>query len=720
MAADHASQTGFDPAVARAVGCVLRPRSVAIVGMSAKPGSIGHLILEALKLNEFAGPIHLVGRSTEPIAGRPCLASVDDLPDGVDLAVLILPAAAVEETIAACVRRHVGAALVFAAGFAETGDATEQERISAIAREGGLAIVGPNCLGFTNNVDGVLIHMLFCKRAKRYSAGDEPGVAFVGQSGGLLGHFQRAADARDVPMSYVISLGNEAGLTLADFTDYLVEDRATQVIALYAEQIRRPDGFLAACKRARAAGKPVLLLHPGRGARARHAVQTHTGALVGDFGAMRTQVENAGVLFVDTMDELMDVAELLVHYPVPPTAGPGVLTASGAYCAIANDFAETLGLDIPQLSEATVAALSQALPSFGTAKNPLDITAGNTLAIPRLARGLLEDPHTGSLFVSVPLDGKPGLLRLQNVVKGLEGAQKPVVVAALGDGSPIEPEIMAIVKEQGLLFWRSSDRALRAIALVTAYGRALARTRPTENASLLEPVTGLPALGQGSQPEWLGKQVLAAAGIRAPAGALARSLEEALAVAHRIGYPVVAKAQAAALLHKTEAGGVILNIANETGLREAWTTLKENVARAEPGLVLDGALIEAMAPRGLELMVGARRDPLWGPVLLIGLGGIWVEALGDVRLLPADATRATIIEAWLSLRSAKLLSGFRGAPAVDLDAVADAVAAVGRLMLTVPEIVDIDVNPLVAYPRADGLSGGVVALDALIVTDRAS
>jgi acyl-CoA synthetase (NDP forming) len=295
----------------------------------------------------------------------------------------------------------------------------------------------------------------------------------------------------------------------------------------------------------------------------------------------------------------------------------------------------------------------------------------------------------------------------------MEGSGKPVVIAALGDTSQIDAEVTDLAKERGLVFSRSSDRCLRAIALFTAYGRSLERIRRGQNGPAPAPFAGLPGLGKGSHPEWLGKKVLAAAGIHVPDGTLARSIDDAVAVAARVGYPVALKAQAATLSHKTEAGGVILGVADEGALRHAWSTLMENMARARPGVALDGALIEAMAPRGLELMVGAKRDPAWGPVLLLGLGGIWVEALGDVRLLPPDATQEMIVEALLRLRSAKLLRGFRGAPAVDVEAVARVAALIGRLILTVPEITEIDVNPLVVHPRGQG----VTALDALIVTD---
>src|SRR5229473_8383790 len=254
----------------RAVARFLRPRSIAIVGISARAGSAGQVILQSLKLNNFAGDVHLVGRSSEAIAGRRVLKSPEELPEGVDLAVFTLPAAGVREAIEACARRKVGAAMVFAAGFAEVGDHATQDAVTRTARAAGLAVVGPNCLGMTNNVDGMWLHMLYAREAKR---GVEGGVAFVGQSGGLLGHFQRAADGLGLPLAYVISTGNEAGLETSDFLEFLADDRSTRVIALYCEEIRRPKDFLAACRRARAAGKPIVLIQAGRGAKARKAAQ---------------------------------------------------------------------------------------------------------------------------------------------------------------------------------------------------------------------------------------------------------------------------------------------------------------------------------------------------------------------------------------------------------------------------------------------------------------
>jgi len=688
-----------------AVARFLRPRSIAIVGISSRAGSAGQVILQSLKLNDFKGNIHLVGRSSETIDGRPVLKSPDELPEGVDLAVFTLPAAGVRAAIEACARRGAGSALVFAAGFAEVGDQATQDAVTTTARAGGLAVVGPNCLGVTNNVDGIWLHMLYAREAQR---GVEGGVAFVGQSGGLLGHFQRAADGRGLPLTYVISTGNEAGLEGTDFLEFLADDRATRVIAIYSEQIRRPQQFLAACRRARAAGKPIVLMQAGRGAKARKAAQSHTGALIGDFATIRTQVEDTGAVVVHTMDEMMDLVEILVRYPIPPTKGPGILTASGAYVALTNDFADETGLELPALDAATLKKVSEVLPAYGNYGNPLDVTAGfSPDSLPIAVKALLDDPNVGMLFISFPIS-YAGVAAAFN--KGMADSPKPKVMVALGDTWPLPPDIMQAVNESPAVFSRSSDRMLRAITLYTRYGRSLARARVPANPALF---AGMPRLGKGTQPEWLSKKILSAAGIRVPDGELARDPDDAVAIAKRVGYPVALKAQAAALPHKTEAGGVMLDLVDEGALRAAWDTMQQNVERAAPGVTLDGCLVETMSPKGLELMIGAKRDPAWGTVLLVGLGGIWVEALGDVQLLPVDADETQIVEALHRLRAAKLLTGFRGAPPVDVEAVAKAVLALGRLMQTTPGMVEIDVNPLMVHAKGQG----VTALDALIVAE---
>jgi acyl-CoA synthetase (NDP forming) len=689
---------------AKAVARFLNPRSVAIVGISTRAGSAGQVILQCLKINDFKGEVHLVGRTDEPIDGRRVLKSAEELPEGVDLAVFALPAAAVRDAVEACARRKVGSALVFAAGFAETGDYATQDAVATTARAAGLAVCGPNCLGITNNVEGVFLHMLYARPALR---GVENGVAFVGQSGGLLGHFQRASDGRGVPLSYVISTGNEAGLETTDFLEFLVDDKSTRVIVAYCEEIRRPQAFLAAIRRARDAGKPVVLMLAGRSVKARKAAQSHTGALIGDYATMRTQVEDAGAIVTGSMDETMDLVQILQRFPTPPTKGPGIITASGAYVGLTNDFAEDVGLELPELDPATLQKIKETLPSYGNYGNPLDTTAGFAPPmLPVVTKAMIDDPNVGMLFISFPISTP---IPVRGFNEGMRHSDKPKVFCALGDTWPLGDEVAAAANESPAVYSRSSDRMMRAVALYTRYGRLLARKRA---AGAPEPIAGLPALAKGAQPEWRGKQALAAAGIRVPAGELASTADEAAAVAREIGFPVALKAQAAALSHKTEAGGVALNLADEAALRAAWDRMMASVKTAAPNVALDGALVEKMSPRGIELMVGAKRDPGWGTVLLLGLGGIWVEALGDVQLLPSGADAALIREALGKLRSAKLLAGVRGAPPADVEAVVRVVQAIDRLMQTVPELTEIDVNPLMVHAAGQGAT----ALDALIVT----
>ncbi|MDB5569442.1 MAG: acyl-CoA synthetase forming [Hyphomicrobiales bacterium] len=698
---------------AAAVEYFVRPKSVAIIGVSSKKGSASLNALANLVMNDYSGDIYLVGRSGGEIDGRPVLTQVDDLPEGVDLAIFTLPAAGVKEAMEACVRRKVRAVVSFASGFAEVGEREKQDELAAIARDGGVALLGPNCLGYTNYVDAFGAGFVSALKIPKVSAGRDPATAIISQSGGLMSHIRMGLDQRDLPVSYTISTGNEAGIGLADFVDFLAQDKTTSVIIVYVEEVREPEAFLAAARRARAAGKPVMMMHPGRGAQAREAVQSHTGALAGDHAVMRTLVTHAGIMFIDTIDELIDAAEILARYPAAPTKGPGFVTFSGAFCAIAHDFLEELGLEAPPMSPHIAEEMRKHLPSFATPRNPLDLTTAPVWQ-PDLMRlgpkAILDDPALGSLVISITV-GPPAqaLGYLNALIKAMEGNTKPVVFSILGDRSPLAPEFVELARQHRIIISRSAERSMRAMARVTFYGRALERSaRAKANA---EPVSGLPAFGPGAQPEWLGKEALRALGVKTPDGGLARNVDEAVAMAARVGFPVAMKAQAAKLAHKTEAGGVLLNVADEAAVRTAWKTLQDNVARAQPGLALDGVLVEKMSKKGLELVVGAKRDPRWGPVVVVGLGGVLIEALGDVRLLPPDLSEADIVAELRQLKTAKLLDGFRGTPAVDVEAVARTAAQIGRLMSANPQIVEVDINPLVAHPKGEG----VTALDALIV-----
>ena len=692
---------------------LLQPRSIAVVGASAEPLSIGNTVLVNIKRFGYEGQVHLVSRRGGEIDGRACVASIDDLPMGVDAAELIVPAQVVKESLEACARRNIGGAVVFASGFSEQDEAgmRAQSEFAAVAAANNLAVIGPNCIGFVS----------FAQKAPlTFEPVDPvmpsgPGVCVIAQSGAMSGNIRYALQGRGIPVSHSISTGNEAVSGSEDCVDLLIDDPAVSAFALFVEQIRNPQRFLQLAARARAAGKPIVLLHSGRSSRAREAAKTHTGSLAGDYAVMRSFVEREGVILVEGLDELFDVCALLARRPQPIKGGVAVVSNSGALRGLSLDLCEDIGLAIPEFCEETEAKLKDLLPSFATVANPLDVTAA-AMTKPGLfgdsVRMLMEDPSIGFVLVAAMGGGLPQQMSKWKAVQPeIENGVKPAALCYLGDEYPLNEVFMNEVRAGGVPFFRSPERALRAIGRLAAWGKALDALSDAKAPEASAPLISFSK--HGTIAEYRGKEILARCGVPVPRGRLVTSLQEARLVAQEIGYPVVLKAQADALAHKSDVGGVILGIADQAHLELAEEGMAKSVQQGAPGVTLDGMLIETMAPKGgLEMIIGARRDPHWGPVLLVGLGGIWTEALNDVRLVPADAGIAEITRELGKLKGAALLRGMRGSPARDVAAFADIAVKIGALMMANPDIVDIDVNPVNVYAKGEG----ALALDALIVT----
>lgn len=687
---------------------LLRPASVALVGASDKPGALGTAVLANLVRAGYAGAIHLINPKRAEIGGRPCLPAVEALPEGVDAAVLAIPRAAVVETVRALAARRVGAAVIFSAGFAEGGaeGLAEQRAIARIAQDADMVVAGPNCLGCVNFVDGVPLS--FVEFPPTRLAG-RPGIGIVSQSGAMAAVLAVTLLGRDLGLSYAISTGNEAASGVEDYVDHLVDDPGTRVVAMIVEQFRKPARFLAAAERARAAGKPVVLLHPGRGEAARRSAATHTGALAGDYEVMRITVERAGVSVVRTLEELGDVAELLLRCPPVGAGGTAVVTESGAYKALTLDLAEDVGLSLPPLADADSPALRAALPDFVPVSNPADLTA-QALVDPglygRVLEALLGDARVAAIVLGIiQTDAATCAHKLPPILDAIRALRpgKPVVFAGLDEGAAVPAGYIAGLRALAVPYFPSCERVVRALATVTRRSEIRAgRAAPAP----LPP--GFAAGLVGTVPEYRAKALLAPLGVPVPAGRMATTRAEAEAAAGELGYPVVLKAQSAALSHKSDAGGVIVGLGDAPALAEGWDRLAENLARHRPGLALDGVLVERMGARGVELIVGGRNDPDWGPVVLVGFGGVQAEVTRDVRLLPPDLDGAAIVAEIRRLRGAPLLDGFRGAPCCDVAAVARIAAAVGRLLRGEPRIREIDLNPVVVD------AAGAVALDALI------
>jgi len=687
---------------------LLKPRSVAVVGASDKPGALGATLISNLDRAGFSGEIYPINPNREVLGARKCLPSVDALPDGVDVAVLAIPRAFVLDALRGLAARGVGSAIIFAAGFAEDGEAgmADQAEIARIAAASGMVVEGPNCLGMVNHVDGV--PLTFVETAIVPPAGRRA-LSVVSQSGAMAAVLCTTLLARDLACSYSVSTGNEAASGVEDYLDWLVDDADTQVIAMIVEQFRSPARFIAAAERARAAGKQIVLLHPGKSSAARESAATHTGAMAGDYKLMRAKVERTGVIFAETLQELGDIAEILIRCAPLSHPSAAVLGESGAFKALTLDLAEELGLPLTDLHDADSPALRAALPPFVPVSNPLDMTAQG-LSQPGIYTqslgALLDDARVGAVVAGIiqsdPITAK---IKVPAIVAALDGRSvgKPLVFAGLDEGADMPAHYIADLRERGIPWFPTTERAFRALAALTR--RAGVDLRVDLPAST--PVAGL-ADELGVVPEYRCKALLGPLGISFPAGAFAADAQAAVAAAQSVGYPVAMKAQAAALGHKSDAGGVMLNLGNDDAVRAAFATMYANVAAYDASIQLDGVLIEKMGARGLEMIVGAKNDPEWGPVVLAGFGGVTAEILADVVLITPDLSHEAIVAKLMGLKQAALLAGYRGAPALDVAALARLIRQISAVLLAEPSIAEMDLNPVLLYPQ------GAVALDALM------
>ena len=692
---------------------LLRPRSVAVVGASDKPGALGASLLGNLDRAGFAGTVYPINPNRDMIGPRPCLPGVDALPEGVDVAVLAIPQAAVLDAVRGLAARKCGAAIVFAAGFAEGGPdgLAAQAEIARIAAETGMVIEGPNCLGMVNHVDSVPLTFV---ETECVAPNGRRAIGVVSQSGAMAAVLSTTLLSRDLAISFSISTGNEAASGVEDYVEWLVDQPDTRVIAMIAEQFRKPAAFLAAAKRARAAGKTIVLLHPGKSSAARDSAATHTGAMAGDYKLMRAKVERAGVVFAETLEELGDIAEILVRCAPLPRPELAVLGESGAFKALTLDLAEELGLPLAELDDDNAPALRAALPPFVPVSNPLDITAQG-LSQPQIytqcLTALFDDARVGGVVCGI-IQGEPVTcgIKVPAILAALDGRQlnKPLVFAGLDEGAGIPADYIAQLRARDVPWFPSTERAFRALTRLGELG-----SRDLTDHSPVPVSLAQLADEAGVVPEYRAKALLAPLGVPLPAGRFAATADAAVAAAEAVGFPVAMKAQAAALSHKSDAGGVALNLTDGDAVRAAWDTMFASVASYDATIRLDGVLIEKMGKRGLEMIVGARNDPEWGPLVLAGFGGVTAEILQDVRLITPDLSETAIVAELMKLRSAPLLQGYRGSPALDVVALAKLIRTIGAVMLAEPTLREIDLNPVIVYPSGEG----IVALDALMAVD---
>ncbi len=673
---------------------LFKPASIAIVGASER-AKWPDQIYRQLRQFGYPGKIYPVNPRVGEVWNTKCYPDLASLPEPPAHAMVIVPAPAVQAVLETGVAAGLKSATVYSAQLGEGHDPEIVARgaaLKALIAQSGLVMCGPNCMGFN----------ALRERNFGYPNADlctlTPGsVAFVTQSGGTVQYIGAMGAHRGVNFNYLISSGNELSVDLADYVNYFAEDDSTRVIALFVEGIRRPQAFMAAAKKALAVGKPIVAIKTGKSQKARDSAQSHTGAIAGDYGAFTAMCERYGIVVCQSLDDMIEMLLVFQAGRLPKGPRVGWVTTSGGTVDLLFDYIEEHGgLQTPEFDAATQAVLRPLVSHELALKNPLD--AGNPVNDAhdaKLCAAVAADPNVDMLaWGGTPPSGSR--VRDPAVTRGIaESTDKPVIgfirMATLTDQATVKFQ-----NDVGFPFLQGLPSVIRALGALAFYGARKGRAV----ASLPAP-TGRAETLQGAAFE----VALAQHGLTLPKSALASSPQEAAAAAAKIGFPVALKIVSRAISHKTEVGGVRLHLGAEAEVERAAHGLAAAAAKAAPGASIDGYLVQEMVD-GVEMIIGARSDPLYGPMLVVGAGGILVELVRDVtfRLLPVtpDDARAMIAE----LKVAKLLAGFRGKPPADVDALVKAICGLGDFFLDHRQLLsDIEINPIIVR------TNGVCAVD---------
>ncbi len=685
---------------------ILSPRSVAVLGASRSLGSVGGELFNNLMRCHFNGPVYPVNPSASYVQSVRAYRSVLDIPDEVELAVLALPAEHAIEALEQCGRKGVRAAVVVSAGFKEIGgEGVEREaELVRIAQRYGMRLVGPNCLGVINTRSDVSLNATFAH------AFPDPGpVAFLSQSGALgVAVLDRAAQL-GIGVSSFVSVGNRSDVSGNDVLEHWGQDDDTRVVLMYLESFGNPRRFTRLARHV-ARDKPIVALKSGRTLSGSRAAASHTGALAGTDTAVEALFQQAGVIRVTTIEELFDTGMLLATQPVPRGRRVAILTNAGGPGILAADACEHYALDLPELSPETVKALAGFLPPEASLRNPVDmIASANAEDYRRAVSLLLADDHVDALlviFVPPLMTAAPDVARA--IADSAAKADKPIVscfMGAHGFRTGLHGESAGEVRIPSYAFPESAARALSRAA---GYGEWLEHADSPivqiEAGSRrgAEVCDAAAAQGEAWLPPERVTELLKSYGIRTPESAVASSAAEAARKAAELGFPVVLKVIADEVAHKSDIGGVVLDRRNAEEVEKAYAGIQRRVDELGLGKAFRGVMVQRYLEQGIEAVVGLTHDRTFGPLLMFGLGGVYVELLEDVAFRLHPLTRYDIDSMIDSVQAAKLLAGYRGAPAGDIDALRDLLARVSRMVDDIDCLLEMDLNPVKILPPGEG------------------
>ncbi|MGN6149982.1 MAG: acetate--CoA ligase family protein [Rhizomicrobium sp.] len=678
------------------------PNAIALIGASSSPARIGGRTLASLLKHGFAGRIYPINPSHDVIQGLKAYARIEDVPDPVDLAIISVPAAEVLAALRSCIAKGVRGVVIYSSGFSEAGGdgVGMQATIRFLARRAGVRVLGPNCLGFMS-----LPSKTVCTFGQAPNIGlpNGGGVSIVSQSGAFGTYTYAAGLFRRMPISRWITTGNEADVDFSDCVEWLVQDPETKVIMGYMEGCRDGDSLIRALENARCAGKPVVILKVGRSAAGASAAQSHTAALAGDDQVYDAVFRRYGVCRAASLEEFFDAGYAFLHGLAPKGKRAAVITASGGAGVLIADEVSAQGFSLPPVPDDIQIHLKRLVPFAGVG-NPIDVTAqvGN-------------DPQLFSQFFSAVAG--TGLYDAIFCFQGLSGINRepserllnrwtelrekfpdlPIFISAMA-----KPEVAAALEAKNIPVFDDPSRMVRAAAAMCDRQNADVMLRP-------ESVSTSVAWPKLNEIEAMG--FLSRAGIPMAAGAVAKSAEEAAARARKIGFPVVLKILSAEIQHKSDVGGVAVGLTDEAMVRQAYENVVSSARRHLPYAPIDGVLVAPMVKGGVEAIIGARIDPVFGPMVMVGLGGTMVEVLKDVSFCLAPLSLSEARSALDRLRGAAILDGARGNAAADKEALAEALVRLGDFASThAGSIKSVEINPLLVKAKGEG----VIGLDALI------
>ncbi|MCR4412105.1 MAG: acetate--CoA ligase family protein [Thermoguttaceae bacterium] len=693
------------------------PRSVAVVGVTATPGTVPYDIFHNLLHAGFRGPVYPVAPGKRAISNVPAYRYLIDIDQPVDLAVIVFPADVVDRALEHCARKGVRAVVVISAGFREVGPEGQQreDRLKRLACAHGIALVGPNCLGVINTDPAVRLNASFARKMPHAGR-----IAFLSQSGALCTAVLDYAREKQIGFSKFVSFGNKAGVAESDLLEYLHHDEETDVILLYLEDLRDVRRLVAAAQRVthEPPVKPILAIKAGRTPQGADAAASHTGSLAAEDDLCDAAFREAGILRVDSIDELFNTAILYAYQPLPAGDRLGIVTNAGGPGVMATDAAVREGLRVPRLAEETQANLRGVLPATAAVKNPVDVI-GDARAdrYEAALRQVLADPNVDQALVILTPQSMTDIEAIAQAVCRVHEAARdgrpaadlprvaPKPVACSFMGATDVAEGIRVLQQAHIPHYILPEWACRAMAGVQAIRRMfeeppdVARRLPVDDMAVRSVLDAAPA---GYLAEHEALEVLEAYGLPVVPWRLCTTADEAVGWAEASGYPVTLRVVSRQVVHKSEIGAVALDLTTSEAVRVAFDALRDRVAAARPDAHIDGLLVRRMIPAGYELILGAKRDPIFGPVVMFGLGGIYVELFRDVVFALAPLGPRTARNMVRRAKAGRLVEGFRGGPRADIAGIEECLVRVGQLVSDFERLVELDINPLLASPAERG------------------